>query len=190
MCSDVAASDALWSLEGMVIRTSEGRWAVCPLSLAAGILAALMWITLLNKCSELLKRHKPPNPVMFMWEITFHFCLLIMCRYLSHLTTSKADLGSTRTPQSCTLMVLQMKPSSQTTRDLLQIAFSKCHEIINAPLPPPFSPFLTWSSKITLDLGGYSCRKLSCFEGPFGSGSGVFDHVTRLSLTDGVLSWN
>lgn len=52
MCRDVAARGVYEVYKGMVIRTSEGRWAVCPLSLAAGVLPALMWITLLNKCSE------------------------------------------------------------------------------------------------------------------------------------------
>lgn len=85
----------------MVIRTSEGRWAVCPLSLAAGVLAALMWITLLNKCSEVegaIEALQTAKSLWNVWEITSHFCLFIT--YLSLFITS--DWQSTKMGQSAT----------------------------------------------------------------------------------------
>lgn len=86
ICSDVVRSGFYELHKGMVIRASEWRWAVWPLSLAAGVLSALMWIIRLNNfwevegATETLQRTKPP---LYKWWLNLLFSFSLSLCFLS-----------------------------------------------------------------------------------------------------------
>ncbi len=70
ICSDLVRSGFYELHKGMVIRASEWRWAVWPLSVAAGVLSALMWIKLLNNFWEVegaTETLQKAEPLLYKW---------------------------------------------------------------------------------------------------------------------------